>query len=39
MKRKGKMPKGVEVICEFLDLQGCRVIDVVDTDQKGLIQS
>jgi hypothetical protein len=29
----------VKVICEFVDLQGCRVINVVDTDAKGLIAS
>jgi hypothetical protein len=34
-----KWPKGVKVICEFVDLQGCRVINVVDTDAKGLIAS
>ncbi|MBP1747213.1 MAG: hypothetical protein H6Q54_1828 [Deltaproteobacteria bacterium] len=34
-----KWPKGVKVLCEFIDLQGCRVINVVDTDAKGLIAS
>jgi len=34
-----KWPENVKVICEFIDLQGCRVINVVDTDEKGLIQS
>ncbi len=34
-----KWPKGVNVICEFFDLQGCRTINVVDTDAKGLIAS
>jgi hypothetical protein len=34
-----KWPKGVKVICEFIDLQGCRVINVVDTDAQGLIAS
>ena len=34
-----KWPKGVKVIFEFLDLQGCRAINVVDTDAKGLIAS
>jgi hypothetical protein len=24
---------------EFLDLQGCRVINVIDTDERGLIAS
>jgi hypothetical protein len=38
-RAKWKWPKGVEVICEFFDLQGCRVINVVDADEKGLIQS
>jgi hypothetical protein len=27
------------VICEFLDLQGCRTINVVDTDAKGIVAS
>ncbi len=34
-----KWPEGLKVICEFIDLQGCRVINVVDTDAKGLIAS
>jgi hypothetical protein len=34
-----KWPKGVKVIFEFIDLQGCRTINVVDTDSKGLIES
>ena len=34
-----KWPKGVKVICEFIDLQGCRTINVVDTDAQGLIAS
>jgi len=34
-----KWPKGVKVICEFIDLQGCRTINVVDTDAKGLVAS
>ncbi len=38
-RAKWKWPKGVTVVCEFFDLQGCRVINVVDTDEKGLIQS
>lgn len=38
-RAKWKWPKGVKVVCEFFDLQGCRVINVVDTDEKGLIQS
>lgn len=32
-------PGSVKVISEFVDLQGCRVINVVDTDAKGLIAS
>ncbi len=27
------------MICEFLDLQGCRTINVVDTGAKGLVAS
>ena len=38
-RAKWKWPNGVKVICEFIDLQGCRAISVVDTDEKGLIQS
>jgi hypothetical protein len=39
-RREGwKWPKGVKVVCEFIDLQGCRVINVVDTDARGLIAS
>lgn len=34
-----KWPEGIKVICEFVDLQGCRTINVVDTDAKGLIAS
>ena len=32
-----KWPDQVKVIFEFADLQGCRVINVLDTDEKGLI--
>jgi hypothetical protein len=39
MRKKWQWPKGVKVISEFLDLQGGRVINVVDTDEKGLIAS
>lgn len=41
MKRgkKWKWPEGVKVIFEFLDLQGCREINVIDTDTEGLIAS
>jgi hypothetical protein len=34
-----KWPKGVKVIFEFLDLQGCRSFNVIDTDAKGLVAS
>lgn len=30
-------PEEVEVISEFYDLQGCRTIYVIKTDEKGLI--
>jgi hypothetical protein len=39
MRRKWKWPEGVTVLFEFIDLQGCRTINVVDTDAKGLIAS
>ena len=39
MRKKWEWPKGVKVICEYLDLQGGRAINVVDTDEKGLIAS
>ena len=38
-RAKWKWPKDVKVICEFVDLQGCRTINVVDTDAGGLIAS
>jgi len=38
-RAKWKWPKGVRVISEFIDLQGCRIINVVDTDAGGLIAS
>jgi len=39
-RREGwKWPEGVKVVCEFIDLQGCRTINVVDTDARGLIAS
>lgn len=39
-KREGwKWPEDVKVIFEFIDLQGCRAINVIDTDAKGLIAS
>lgn len=38
-RSKWKWPEGVKVICEYVDLQGCRSINVVDTDSKGLIAS
>ena len=34
-----KWPDGVNVIFEFIDLQGCRAINVLDTDGRGLIAS
>jgi len=34
-----KWPKGVKVIFEFLDLQGCRSFNIIDTDAEGLISS
>jgi hypothetical protein len=34
---KWKWPRGVKVLFEFTDLQGCRAINIVDTDAKGLI--
>jgi hypothetical protein len=34
-----KWPKGVKVIFEFLDLQGCRTFNIIDTDAKGLVAS
>ena len=36
---KWKWPAKVKVVFEFLDLQGCRVINVVDTDEIGLVSS
>jgi len=39
MRAKWKWPKGVKVIFEFMDLQGGRAINVIDTDAKGLIKS
>ena len=38
-REKWEWPEGVKVICEFIDLQGCRTINVVDTDAKGLVAS
>ena len=38
-REKWRWPEGVKVIFEFIDLQGCRAINVVDTDAKGLIAS
>ena len=39
MRKKWEWPKGVKVIFEFVDLQGGRVINVIDTDERGLIAS
>ena len=36
-RERWKWPDEVKVIFEFVDLQGCRVINVLDTDTKGLI--
>ena len=38
-RSKWKWPAGVKVVCEYIDLQGCRSINVIDTDSKGLIAS
>jgi hypothetical protein len=38
-RKKWEWPKKVKVMFEFVDLQGCRVINVVDTDERGLIAS
>jgi len=38
-RRAWQWPKEVKVIFEFIDLQGCRAINVVDTDARGLIAS
>ena len=38
-RKDWKWPERVKVIFEFIDLQGCRLINVLDTDEKGLIAS
>jgi hypothetical protein len=38
-RKNWKWPDSVKVIYEFFDLQGCRIINVLDTDDKGLIAS
>jgi hypothetical protein len=38
-RKKWEWPDKVNVMFEFLDLQGCRVINVIDTDERGLIAS
>jgi hypothetical protein len=38
-REKWEWPNNVKVVFEFLDLQGGRVINVIDTDEKGLIAS
>ena len=38
-RNKWRWPNKVKVMFEFLDLQGCRVINVLDTDERGLIAS
>lgn len=39
IRKKWEWPDNVKVMFEFLDLQGCRVINVIDTDERGLIAS
>jgi hypothetical protein len=36
-REEWKWPDRVRVVFEFVDLQGCRAINVLDTDTKGLI--
>lgn len=38
-RKNWKWPDKVKVIFEFADLQGCRSINVLETDDKGLIAS
>ncbi len=38
-REKWKWPRKVKILFEFVDLQGCRAINVLDTDDKGLIAS
>ena len=38
-RKTWKWPDKVKVLFEFADLQGCRVINVLDTDDRGLIAS
>ena len=38
-RAKWKWPKDVKVIYEFIDLQGRRAFNIVDTDAKGLMAS
>ena len=38
-RKKWKWPEKAKVLFEFVDLQGCRVINVLDTDDRGLIAS
>jgi len=38
-RKTWKWPDKVKVLFEFSDLQGCRVINVLDTDDSGLIAS
>lgn len=38
-RKEWKWPDRVKVVYEFVDLQGCRVINVLDTDDRGLIVS
>lgn len=39
IRKKWKWPDNIKVMFEFLDLQGCRAINVIDTDERGLIAS
>jgi hypothetical protein len=39
IRKRWKWPEGVRVIGEFVDLQGCRAVTIIDTDAKGLISS
>ena len=38
-RSKWKWPDDVTVVGEFIDLQGCRAINVIDCDAKGLVES
>lgn len=36
-RKEWSWPEGSKVVFEFVDLQGCRYINVVDADVRGLI--